>query len=111
MPYHGVPKSNEMYEHALEIIPGGTQLFSRRADRFVPGLTPMYLVQADGVRVWDVDGNEYLDFSMGCGPVILGHCYPAVNDAVMFQIDRGNCFTVNHQLEIELAELLIELVT
>ncbi|MEI6503201.1 MAG: aminotransferase class III, partial [Armatimonadota bacterium] len=60
MPYHGVPKSNELYDRALEIIPGGTQLFSRRADRFVPGFTPMYLQRAEGVRVWDLDGNEFL---------------------------------------------------
>ena len=110
MPYHGVPKSNALYDHALEIMPGGTQLFSRRADRFIPGLTPMYLTQAEGVKVWDVDGNEYIDFGMGCGPVILGHAYPAVNDAVIEQINRGNCYTVNHPLEIELAELLIDLV-
>lgn len=109
MPYHGVPKSNELYSRALEIIPGGTQLFSRRADRFVPGFTPMYLQRAEGVRVWDVDGNEYLDFGMGCGPVILGHGYPAVTEAVIEQARHGNCLTVNSPLEIELAELLIDL--
>lgn len=110
MPYHGVPNSNALYDRALEIIPGGTQLFSRRADRFVPGFTPMYLQRAEGVRVWDVDGNEFLDFGMGCGPVILGHAYPAVTEAVVEQARHGNCLTVNSPLEIELAELLIELV-
>lgn len=110
MPNHGVPKSNDLYDRALELMPGGTQLFSRRADRFVPGIAPMYLERAEGVRLWDVDGNEYVDFGMGCGPVILGHAYPAVNDAVIAQAQRGNCFTVNSPLEIELAELLIELV-
>ena len=110
MPYHGVPKSNALYDRALEILPGGTQLFSRRADRFVPGITPMYLERAEGVHLWDVDGNEYLDFGMGCGPVILGHAYPAVTEAVVRQAALGNCYTVNSPLEIELAELLIELV-
>ncbi|MCE5239063.1 aspartate aminotransferase family protein [bacterium] len=110
MAYHGVPKSNALYDRALEILPGGTQLFSRRADRFVPGVTPMYLERAEGVHLWDVDGNEYLDFGMGCGPVILGHAYPAVTEAVIAQAQRGNCLTVNSPLEIELAELLIDLV-
>jgi glutamate-1-semialdehyde 2,1-aminomutase len=110
MPYHGVPKSNALYERALEILPGGTQLFSRRADRFAPGITPMYLERAEGVRLWDVDGNEYLDFGMGCGPVVLGHAYPAVTEAVVRQATLGNCYTVNSPLEIELAELLIDLV-
>lgn len=110
MAYHGVPESNRLYARALEIIPGGTQLFSRRADRFVPGLAPMYVERAEGVWVWDVDGNEFVDFGMGCGPVILGHCHPAVNAAVQAQLQKGNCFTVNDPLEITLAELLIELV-
>jgi glutamate-1-semialdehyde 2,1-aminomutase len=110
MPYHGVPTANALYERALQIMPGGTQLFSRRADRFAPGVTPMYLERAEGVRLWDVDGNEYLDFGMGCGPVILGHAYPAVTEAVVAAAQRGNCLTVNSPLEIELAELLIELV-
>jgi glutamate-1-semialdehyde 2,1-aminomutase len=110
MPYHGVPKSNALYEHALEVTPGGTQLFSRRADRFVPGITPMYLERAEGVHLWDIDGNEYLDFGMGCGPVVLGHAYPAVVAAVTDAVQRGNCLTVNSPLEVELADLLIELV-
>jgi glutamate-1-semialdehyde 2,1-aminomutase len=108
--YHGVPRSNELYQHALELMPGGTQLFSRRAERFVPGVTPMYLSRASGVHVWDIDGNEYLDFCMGCGPVILGHAHPAVTAAVSEQLSRGNCLTVNHPLEVWLAEALIELV-
>lgn len=110
MPYHGVPRSNELYERALQILPGGTQLFSRRADRFVPGMTPMYLQRADGVDLWDIDDNHYVDFGMGCGPVILGHAYPAVTAAVVKQAVSGNCLTVNSPLEVELAELLIELV-
>lgn len=110
MTYHGVPRSNALYERALALIPGGTQLFSRRADRFVPGLSPLYVERAQGVEVWDVDGNHYLDFGMGCGPVILGHCYPAVNEAVVAQAGRGNCFTVNDPLEVALAELLVEVV-
>lgn len=110
MAYKGVPQSNVLYERALELMPGGTQLFSRRADRFVPGITPMYLERAEGVCVWDVDGNEYIDFGMGCGPVILGHAYPAVTEAVTAALQNGNCLTVNSPLEIELAQRLAELV-
>lgn len=110
MPYHGVPKSNMMYGRALQLMPGGTQLFSRRVDRVIPGLSPMYVDHAAGVDVWDLDGNHYLDFGMGCGPVILGHCYPAVNEAVVAQVRKGNCFTANDPLEIALAQLLVEVV-
>ncbi len=110
MAYQGVPKSEKLYERAQQIMPGGTQLFSRRADRFVPGWTPMFIARAEGAKLWDIDGNEYVDFGMGCGPVILGHAYPAVVEAVEEQLRRGNCHTVNSPIEVELAELLIDVV-
>ncbi len=105
-----VGSSLRLYERALEIIPGGTQLFSRRPERFAPGVCPPYITHAKGTRVWDLDGNEYIDFLCGVGPVILGHAYPVVTEAVIEQIRRGSSFPVNHPIEVELAELLIETV-
>jgi len=105
-----VSRSLRLYDRALEIIPGGTQLFSRRPERFAPGVCPPYVTHAKGTRVWDLDGNEYLDFLCGVGPVILGHAYPAVTEAVIEQVRRGSSFSVNHPVEVELAELLIETI-
>ena len=82
MQYQGVRKSMELYERALEIIPGGTQLISRRPTRFAYGVSPVYAERAKGARIWDVDGNEYIDWVSGIGAIILGYCDPVVDDAV-----------------------------
>lgn len=105
-----VSRSAALYERAQEIIPGGTQLFSRRPERFAPGVYPPYLTHGKGSRVWDLDGNEYIDFLCGCGPVILGHAYEPVTEAVVEQLRRGSAFSMNHPAEVELAELLIEVI-
>ncbi len=105
-----VSRSAALYERAQQIIPGGTQLFSRRPERFAPGVYPSYLTHGKGSRVWDLDGNEYIDFMCGVGPVILGHAYEPVTSAVIDQVRKGSSFTVNHPLEVELAELLVETV-
>ena len=105
-----ISQSLALYERALQIIPGGTQLFSRRPERFAPGVCPPYVTHGLGTRVWDLDGNEYIDFLCGVGPVILGHAYPRVTEAVIAQLRRGSALPVNHPVEIELAELLIDTV-
>ncbi|MEA3400053.1 MAG: aminotransferase class III-fold pyridoxal phosphate-dependent enzyme [Armatimonadota bacterium] len=105
-----ITRSLELYDRALQIIPGGTQLFSRRPERFAPGVCPPYVTRAKGTRVWDLDGNEYIDFLCGVGPVILGHAYDRVTEAVVEQVRKGSAFSVNHPLEAELAELLVEIV-
>jgi len=105
-----VSRSLALYERAMEIIPGGTQLFSRRPERFAPGVCPPYVTHGKGSRVWDLDGNEYIDFLCGVGPVILGHAYEPVTEAVVEQVRRGSSFPVNHPVEVELAELLVETI-
>ncbi|MGD9498069.1 MAG: aspartate aminotransferase family protein, partial [Armatimonadota bacterium] len=105
-----IRRSLALYERALQIIPGGTQLFSRRPERFAPGVCPPYVTHAQGTRVWDLDGNEYIDFLCGVGPVILGHGYPRVTEAVIAQLRRGSALSANHPVEVELAELLIETI-
>jgi len=105
-----VSNSLALYERAQQIIPGGTQLFSRRPERFAPGVYPCYLTHGKGSKVWDVDGNEYIDFMCGVGPVILGHAFEPVTNAVIEQLRKGSSFTVNHPAEVELAELLVEII-
>lgn len=101
-----VPKSMAIYERALQLIPGGTQLISRRPNRVAYGISPVYASHAKGARFWDVDGFEYIDWISGIGAILLGYADPVVDDAVKEQISRGTMFSVNHELEIELAEEL-----
>ncbi len=101
-----VPKSVELYQRALALIPGGTQLVSRRPQRYANGVSPIYWTRAKGARLWDVDGHEYIDWVSGIGAIILGYCDDVVDDAVREQIGRGTMTSINHELEIELAEEL-----
>jgi glutamate-1-semialdehyde aminotransferase len=80
---------------------------SKGPTQWAQGIAPTYVKRASGCRVWDVDGNEYLDFPMGLGPVILGHGHPAVNAAITAQLDEGITFTLPHPLEIEVAERIV----
>jgi len=107
---HRVERSVELYDRAGELIPGWTQLISRRASLFAHGVSPIYARHAKGSRFTDVDGNEYLDWVSAVGAIILGHADDVVDAAVKEQIDRGSLFSVNNPLEIELAEELIETI-
>ncbi len=101
-----IPKSQELFRRALELIPGGTQLVSRRPTRFAYGVSPIYAASAAGARFRDVDGHEYVDWVSGIGAIILGYADPVVDDAVREQIARGVATSINSPLEVELAEEL-----
>ena len=101
-----VPKSSALYRRAHELIPGATQLVSRRQSRYAADVSPAYAVRARGARFWDVDGFEYVDWVSGIGSIILGYCDPVVDEAVKRQIDLGTMYSINHELELELAEEL-----
>ena len=100
----------ELYQRAVQLIPGGTQLLSRRPSQFAYGVSPIYAQRAKGARFWDVDGNEYIAWLSDIGAIILGYADPAVDEAVHAQIDKGVTYGINHELELELAEQLISLV-
>ena len=103
-------KGQELYKKARKIIPGGTQLLSKRPEMFLPELWPAYYKKAKGVNVTDLDGNEYIDMSIvGVGACILGYADKEVDDAVKQAIDNGITATLNCPEEVELAELLCEL--
>ena len=104
--YPDVSRSLELYKRAGDLIPGWTQLISRRADQFANGVNPIYAQRAKGSRFIDVDENEYIDWVNAVGAVILGHADDVVDSAVKEQIDRGSIYTLNSPLEIELAEEL-----
>jgi glutamate-1-semialdehyde 2,1-aminomutase len=103
-------RSEALYTRALGLIPAATQTLAKGPGQFVRGVAPKYLARGRGARVWDVDGNEYLDFSMAVGPLSLGHCYPAVDEAIAAQLRDGITFSLMHPLEVEVAELLREVV-
>jgi glutamate-1-semialdehyde aminotransferase len=106
-PFPNIERSRQLYARAGELIPGWTQLISRRADQFANGVNPLYAQRAAGARFIDVDENEFVDWVNAVGAIILGHCDPVVDAAVKEQIDRGSIYTLNSSLEIELAEELI----
>ncbi len=105
-----VARSLELYRRAEALIPGRTQLISRRSSQFAHGNSPIYAGRAKGARFIDVDENEYIDWVNAVGAVILGHADEVVDSAVKAQIDRGSIYTLNSALEIELAELLGEVI-
>lgn len=99
-------KSREMLARAVKTIPLGSQTFSKSHIQFPTEAAPHFLDRGIGSHVWDVDGNEYVDFVNGLLPVILGYCDPDVDEAVKQQIGRGVSFSLATELEIELAEIL-----
>ncbi len=99
-----------LYKKAKELIPGGTQLLSKRPEMFAPDVWPAYYSKAKGCKVWDMDGEEYIDMSiMGIGANILGYADDDVDNAVIEAIKKGNSSSLNCPEEVELADLLIEL--
>ena len=100
-------KTQELYKMAKRIIPGGTQLLSKRPERLLPGLWPPYYKKAKGCLVWDLDGKRYVDMSlMGIGSCVLGYADKDVDKAVIDAIGKGTMSTLNCPEEVELAELL-----
>lgn len=103
-------KGQLLYDKAKTLIPGGTQLLSKRPEMFLPDYWPAYYSKAKGCKVWDLDDNEYTDMSyMGIGANILGYADDDVDNAVKQAIDKGSMTTLNVPEEVELAELLTEL--
>jgi len=99
-------KSFELLEKARKVTPHQTQTFSRAATSFVEGVYPVYVDHAKGSHFIDVDGNEYLDYLLGLGPITLGYNYSVVNEAIIDQLNKGILFSLPHQKEIELSELI-----
>ena len=100
----------KLWRRAKRVIPGGNMLLSKRAEMFLPEQWPAYFSKAQGCRVWDLDGREYIDMSiMGVGTNILGYGHPEVDAAVRGAIDAGNLSTLNCPEEVYLAEKLVEL--
>ena len=101
-------KSQQLMAEAVKVIPGGVNS-PVRAFRSV-GAAPIFYDRAKGDRVWDADGNEYIDFVGSWGPMILGHTPDVVLDAVREQLAKGTSFGAPTELEVRMAETLVEVV-
>jgi len=88
----------------------GTQLYSKSPMINIFGVAPIYLQRGRGGHVWDVDDNEYIDYTSGVGSVILGYGYPVVKDAITKQLEDGTNLGLVHPLEVEVAELLCDII-
>lgn len=102
-------KSEALFAEAQQIIPGGVTS-ARHPSKFVLGAYPIFMNKGRGSHVWDVDGNEYIDWVMSFGPIILGHCHPRVDNAVRKNLEEGFCFTMVHPVQNELARELIQTI-
>lgn len=108
--YPVITKSDEYYKIALELIPAQTQTLAKGTGQNIKGVAPKYLQKGKGSHVWDVDGNEYIDYTMGVGPISLGYAYDKVDEAINEQLKDGITFSLPHPLEVEVAELIHKVV-
>ncbi|MFT6713832.1 MAG: glutamate-1-semialdehyde aminotransferase [Planctomycetota bacterium] len=100
-----------LFEQAARLIPGGAQTFSKTPLQYVKGTAPQVLVRGNGSKVWDADGNEFLDYVLGLGPAILGHCHPQVNlAAAECASDTFLTPSLPHPLEAQLAHTICRLL-
>jgi glutamate-1-semialdehyde 2,1-aminomutase len=108
--YPDISKSNELYERALKVQKPVTQTLAKGPGQFTKGVAPKYLQRGKGSHVWDVDGNEYIDFNSAIGPISLGYAYPVVDEAIKRQLEDGITFSLMHPLEVELSELIQQII-
>ena len=102
-------ESEREYERACQVIAGGTTQ-SKQPKRVIPGAYPLYAHHAKGAYIWDVDGNQFLDWILGYGIIVLGYCDPAVDAAAMREIQEGFISCLSKPVQTRLAELLIEII-
>ncbi len=99
-------RSAELYEQARKYMPGGV------SSHFRLGMKPcpLFFARAEGSKLYDQDGNTYIDYALGMGPVLLGHAHPAVNAAVRSSLPDGQLYAGQHKTEMELARQICEVV-
>jgi len=102
--------SEKLLERALHTIPLGSQTFSKSKTQYPMGVSPFFIRRGKGSRVWDVDGNEYVDFINSLAAITLGYSDPDVDAAVRAQLEEGVIFSLPHPIEMEVAEQLVKMV-
>src|SRR5579862_8974924 len=107
---HRYHNSENLLSRALKVIPLGAQTYSKSMTQFPYGVSPYFLERGEGSHVWDVDGNEYIDFINSLAAITLGYGDHDVTQAVTHQLKNGVSFSLSHSLETFVAEKIIEMV-
>src|SRR6185437_8867123 len=108
--YPDITGSEQLYERARLIMTPVTQTLAKGPGQYIDGIAPKYLKRGSGAHVWDVDGNEFIDYNMGIGPLSLGYAYMRVDEAIIAQLKDGITFSMMHELEVTLAELIHKII-
>ena len=98
---------SELRERARAVIPNG--MYGHQNASYMPENFPQFFARGEGSHLWDVDGNEYIDYLCAYGPILLGYRHPAVDEAAAAAQDAGDCFNGPSAKMVELAELLVEI--
>src|ERR1700730_11783371 len=101
-------RSEALQERARALIPGGAHVYAKGEDQF-PLHAPGFIERGQGCHVWDVDGNEFIEYGMGLRAVSLGHGYRPVVEAAYAAMLAGSNFNRPSALEVECAEVVVEL--
>lgn len=102
--------SEELLKKALKVIPLGSQTFSKSKTQYPYGVSPYFIKRGKGSHVWDADNNEYIDFVNALAAITLGYNDPDITNAVKAQLEEGTIFSLPHELEIKVAEKIVEMV-
>ena len=108
--YPEIKNSLEIFKRSEGLIPASTQTLAKGPTQWSFGVAPVYLDYGKGSHVWDVDGNEFIDYNMGIGPISLGYAYDSVDNAIKQQLAKGITFSLTHPLEVEFSELIRKVV-
>ncbi len=103
-------RSAALLARAKRLIPTASQTYSKSYRYYCEGAAPAFIERGEGCRLWDVDGNVYIDFLLALGPVTLGYNDPVVNEAIACQLRKGIVFSQPSPLEVELAERIVDIV-
>jgi glutamate-1-semialdehyde-2,1-aminomutase len=100
----------DLLARARKVLPGVAQTYSKGPDQHVEGVYPVFLERGEGCYVWDLAGNRYIDYPCALGPMVLGYGDAGVNAAVRAQVRLGSTFSLANRLEVEVAELIVDMV-
>lgn len=103
-------KSNELLKRAIEVTPLGAQTYSKSYRYYCQGDSPAFIERGEGCYLYDVDGNKFIDFVCALGPITIGYNIEEVNNAVKEQLEKGISFSLQAEVEVELAEKVIDII-
>ena len=103
-------KSEELLKRAVKVTPLGAQTYSKSYRYYCQGDSPVFIEKGEGCYLYDVDGNKFIDFVCALGPITIGYNNKAFNDAIKNQLDKGISFSLQAEVEVELAEKIIEII-